>query len=361
MVFERLRSRIASEGFILDGYPRTTAQAEEMMRLAGWPGIREVVIHLVVDYNIIIARLTGRRECPRCGTLYNVVSRPPKGGGCVRSGREKLVFGKMTAKKWSGSGWTQYERQTRPVMEFFRRRRRVIEVDASQDPPEAVFQRKDLFGAWKTDDRDVRKTPRSWRKMRRSGLLVYQILQRWARWSWKGISTWDLEVAAVKMMATRGEAGVQGLLRAGAGEGIVRAVYFGERRDRARHAEPEAVLKKGDIVSIDTGVSLDGYFGDSAIDGRVGELSEQTKKLLKVTQESLELAIDKVREGNRLFDICGTVEQHVVVTGFRSCGSMWDTASGRSCMKSRRFRIMWTGGTRIPGCARAWCWRSSRW
>jgi methionyl aminopeptidase len=79
---------------------------------------------------------------------------------------------------------------------------------------------------------------------------------------------------------------------------------------------PKRILKKGDIVSIDTGVSLDGYFGDSAITVGVGELSEQTKKLLKVTEESLELAIDKVREGNRLFDICGTVEQHVVENGF---------------------------------------------
>jgi methionyl aminopeptidase len=79
---------------------------------------------------------------------------------------------------------------------------------------------------------------------------------------------------------------------------------------------PKRLIKKGDIVSIDTGVSLDGYFGDSAITVGVGELSEQAKKLLKVTEESLELAIDKVREGNRLFDICGTVEQHVVGNGF---------------------------------------------
>jgi methionyl aminopeptidase len=79
---------------------------------------------------------------------------------------------------------------------------------------------------------------------------------------------------------------------------------------------PKRVLKAGDIVSIDTGVSLDGYYGDSAITVGVGELSEQAKKLLKVTEESLELAIDKVREGNRLFDICGTVEQHVLNNGF---------------------------------------------
>jgi len=105
-------------------------------------------------------------------------------------------------------------------------------------------------------------------------------------------------------------------------------------------------------VSIDTGVQLEGYFGDSALTVGVGELSEQTKKLLKVTEESLELAIDKVREGNRLFDICGTVERHVVDNGFRSSGNMWATGSGRSCTKSRRFRITWISGTRIRACAR---------
>ncbi len=75
-------------------------------------------------------------------------------------------------------------------------------------------------------------------------------------------------------------------------------------------------MKKGDIVSIDTGVQLDGYYGDSAITVAVGELSEQTKRLLKVTEESLELAIEQVRAGNRLFDVCGTVEQHVMSNGF---------------------------------------------
>ena len=69
-------------------------------------------------------------------------------------------------------------------------------------------------------------------------------------------------------------------------------------------------------MSIDTGVQLDGYFGDSAITVPVGEISDSAKRLLKVTQESLELAIDKVRPGNRLFDICGTVEKHVTGNGF---------------------------------------------
>ena len=88
------------------------------------------------------------------------------------------------------------------------------------------------------------------------------------------------------------------------------------RRSCTGCRRPKRILKNGDIVSIDTGVQLDGYYGDSAITVAVGEVSEETKKLMEVTQESLELAIDQVRPGNRLFDICGTVEQHVKSNGF---------------------------------------------
>src|SRR5208283_981712 len=77
--------------------------------------------------------------------------------------------------------------------------------------------------------------------------------------------------------------------------------------DEIVHGMPSVkrVLKSGDIVSLDTGVQLNGYFGDSAITVGVGEISEEARRLMTVTRESLELAIDKVRDGNRLFDICG--------------------------------------------------------
>ncbi len=92
MVEERFSQPDARRGFILDGYPRTLAQAEELMRLLANAGAGEVVIHLAVDYNIIIARLTGSRECPHCGTLYNSVSRPPKVDGvCDLDGTELVI------------------------------------------------------------------------------------------------------------------------------------------------------------------------------------------------------------------------------------------------------------------------------
>jgi len=164
----------------------------------------------------------------------------------------------------------------------------------------------------------VRKTRAELEKMRRSGLLVHQILHSLGNMVGEGISTWDLEVAAVKMMADAGaKPAFKDYYVPAAGERY-KYVLCTSINEEIVHGmpNPKRTVKKGDIVSIDTGVSLEGYFGDSALTVGVGELSEQAKKLLAVTRESLELAIDKVREGNRLFDICGTVEDHVVKNGF---------------------------------------------
>jgi methionyl aminopeptidase len=164
----------------------------------------------------------------------------------------------------------------------------------------------------------VIKTKAELEKMRRSGMLVHDILKALGEMAKEGVSTWDLEVAAVKMMQDAGaKPAFKGYYVPAAGERF-KYVLCTSVNDEIVHGmpNPKRILRKGDIVSIDTGVSLDGYFGDSAITVGIGELSEQTKKLLKVTRESLELAIDKVREGNRLFDICGTVEEHVVKNGF---------------------------------------------
>lgn len=164
----------------------------------------------------------------------------------------------------------------------------------------------------------VRKTAAELEKMRRSGLLVWQILQKLKETAVEGATTWDLEVIAVKMMEDAGaRPAFKGYYVPAAGEQY-KYVLCTSVNSEIVHGmpNPRRVLKSGDIVSIDTGVKLDGYYGDSAITVGVGEISEETKKLLKVTQESLELAIDQVRNGNRLFDICSTVEQHVKSNGF---------------------------------------------
>ena len=164
----------------------------------------------------------------------------------------------------------------------------------------------------------IRKTAAELEKMRRSGILVYQILKDLGDMVQEGVSTYDLELAAERMIADAGaRPAFKGYFVPAAGERY-KYVLCTSVNSEIVHGipSPKRVLKKGDIVSIDTGVQLDGYYGDSAVTVGVGELSDETKRLLKVTEESLELAIQQVRAGNRLFDICGTVERHVVSNGY---------------------------------------------
>jgi methionyl aminopeptidase len=164
----------------------------------------------------------------------------------------------------------------------------------------------------------IRKTAAELEKMRSAGLLVYQILQKLSESVREGVSTQELEVAAERMISDAGaRPAFKGYYVPAAGEHYKHVLCTSVNNEIVHGMpSPKRVLKKGDIVSIDTGVQLNGYFGDSAITVPVEQVSPETERLLKVTQESLELAIQQVRAGNRLFDICGTVEQHVVSNGF---------------------------------------------
>ena len=155
-------------------------------------------------------------------------------------------------------------------------------------------------------------------KLRRSGMLVYRILQDLKNMVAEGITTQELELAAEKMIEDAGaKPAFKGYYTQAAGTKYP-FVLCSSVNEEVVHGMPSAKrkLKPGDIVSLDTGVLLDGYYGDSAVTVPVGEVNDSVKRLLKVTEESLEMAIDRVRSGNRLFDICGTVEKHVVSNGF---------------------------------------------
>jgi adenylate kinase len=142
MVKERITEPDAAHGFILDGFPRTLDQAEHLAGFLVGRGIREVVIHLAVDYNIIIARLTGRRQCPLCGTLYNVSSHPPRVEGVCDLDGEDLVIRDDDREPVIRGRLDAYDRQTRPVLDYFRETgHRVVEVDASNDSPEMVHRK----------------------------------------------------------------------------------------------------------------------------------------------------------------------------------------------------------------------------
>jgi len=156
------------------------------------------------------------------------------------------------------------------------------------------------------------KSPPEIEKLRNSGRLVREILEEMRRRVQPGVTTLDLERFAEKRLrqlgvapAFKGYRGYPCCLCASVNEEIVHGIPSGRR-----------VLKAGDIVSLDLGIVLKGYYGDSALTVPVGEISEPLKKLLRVTEESLELAIQHVGAGNRLGDISAAVQQHAERNGF---------------------------------------------
>lgn len=141
LVAERILREDCTEGFVLDGYPRTVPQAEVVDNLLIRHKVEPVVVFLKVDYNIIVDRLTQRRQCPNCKTIYNLSQNPPHVDGvCDNCGadlmvreddREDVVRGRLLA----------YERQTSPVLEFFRSSGyRVLEVDGSAGAPQMIAE-----------------------------------------------------------------------------------------------------------------------------------------------------------------------------------------------------------------------------
>jgi len=141
MVEERLAQPDCATGFILDGHPRTREQALFLIDWLDRRAIAELVIYLVVDYNIIISRLNGRRQCPRCGTLYNEGSHPPRVPGVCDLDGERLIVREDDQESVIRERLATYEKQTRPLVELIREKgRRLVEVSADHDTPENLAQ-----------------------------------------------------------------------------------------------------------------------------------------------------------------------------------------------------------------------------
>jgi methionyl aminopeptidase len=142
-------------------------------------------------------------------------------------------------------------------------------------------------------------------KLRRAGQLVRGLLHEIRDRVRPGITTLELERYTEKRLA---ELGARPAFKGYRGYPCCLCTSV---NDQIVHGIPsDRRLKEGDILSLDLGVVLDGYYGDSAITVPVGQISEPLRELLRVTEEALELAIQKARPGNHLGDISATVQQH---------------------------------------------------
>ena len=148
--------------------------------------------------------------------------------------------------------------------------------------------------------------------MHQAGLIVWSALEKMRSMVKPGISTKDLDEFAEEYTAKqharpafKGYRGYPGSVCTSINQEIVHGIPSASRK-----------LREGDILSMDFGVELNGYFGDAALTVPVGKISPEREKLLRVTRESLDRAIEKVRPGNRLGDISAAVQEWVEKNGY---------------------------------------------
>jgi methionyl aminopeptidase len=159
----------------------------------------------------------------------------------------------------------------------------------------------------------VCKSPQEVQKMRRSGRIVRQVLDAVKAAVASGVSTMDLEQVAAEVIR---ESGAKPAFK---GYYDYPCVLCTSINNEVVHGIPseKRVLRDGDIVSIDCGVLLDGYFGDAAITVLVGNgHPSEVKKLLEVTEGSLQRAIQATRIGSTVGDVGATVQEFVETNGF---------------------------------------------
>jgi methionyl aminopeptidase len=170
------------------------------------------------------------------------------------------------------------------------------------------------------------KSERELDQMRRAGAVVAQILEEMAKMVEPGITTGELDRFAESrckdfkvVPAFKGYHGFPATVCISVNSEVVHGI-----------PSPKRVLREGDIVGLDFGVSHEGWYGDSARTVAVGTISPEAQKLMEVTEESLRRGIEQCREGNRVFDIGHAVQNYVEKFGYSVVREFVGHGIGRS-------------------------------
>ncbi len=141
MVADRLEQPDTSRGYILDGYPRTLAQAEWLdnrLAAAKPPGLPLIAVSIQVSYTQLLRRITGRRNCPTCQRIYNVYLQPPQIDTVCDVEGTPLIQRADDVEAVFHERMRTYAAQTAPVVEHYRASSRFVEVDGEQAAGEVM-------------------------------------------------------------------------------------------------------------------------------------------------------------------------------------------------------------------------------
>lgn len=134
IVKERLKGEDCSKGFLLDGFPRTTAQAESLENVLESMGTRlDAVINLDVTDDIIIRRMTGRRVCGKCGRSYHIVNHPPKVDGICDNCGSQLIIRDDDKEETVLERLKTYYVKTLPLISYYEEKGLLLHFDGTKD------------------------------------------------------------------------------------------------------------------------------------------------------------------------------------------------------------------------------------
>ncbi len=134
MVMERLKAPDTVKGVVFDGFPRTLAQAEALrLALAGEGKKIQAAISFCIPDQEIVDRLSARRSCPKCGAVYNMVSKPPMQDEICDNDGEKLVQRSDDKPEVIQNRLSVYHQQTAPLIDYYRGHGLLREIDATKD------------------------------------------------------------------------------------------------------------------------------------------------------------------------------------------------------------------------------------
>jgi adenylate kinase len=139
VVRERTAQADCRAGYVLDGFPRTTAQAEMLEALAAEQGHTLGAVMVDVPFDILERRVTGRRNCPVCGEIYNVYFKPPKSDEvCDFHPDARLNHRADDNAETIKTRLVNYDRNTRPLLDYYEKTGRLIRIDGTRDT-EAIY------------------------------------------------------------------------------------------------------------------------------------------------------------------------------------------------------------------------------
>lgn len=134
MVRDRLSQPDCAKGWLLDGFPRTVAQAEALDATLAELGLKiDAVLNIAVPREKLVARLTGRRVCRSCGASYHVLFNPPKTEGVCNNCGGELYQRSDDTEETVNNRLDVYEAQTQPVMDYYRSKGLLREVNGDQE------------------------------------------------------------------------------------------------------------------------------------------------------------------------------------------------------------------------------------